>query len=65
MLNLRVDDLDGMLALMRERGIEIMKVFDPEPNGRFAHIQGPDGMKISSGSRRKTIRTTRIMITAG
>jgi predicted enzyme related to lactoylglutathione lyase len=46
MLNLRVDDLDGMLALMRERGVEITKVFDPDPNGRFAHIISPDGIKI-------------------
>jgi catechol 2,3-dioxygenase-like lactoylglutathione lyase family enzyme len=46
MLNLRVDDLDGMLAVLRERGVEITKVFDPEPNGRFAHVAGPDGIKI-------------------
>ena len=46
MLNLRVDDLDGMLELLRSRGVEILKVLPPEPNGRFAHVMGPDGIKI-------------------
>jgi lactoylglutathione lyase len=46
MLNLRVDDLDGMLAALKERGVEVVKVFDPEPNGRFAHVKGPDGMVL-------------------
>src|SRR5262245_15520037 len=27
MLNLRVDDLDGMLALLRSRGVEVIKIF--------------------------------------
>ena len=44
MINFRVDDLDGMLARLRERQIEIVKIFDPEPNGRFAHVRGPDGL---------------------
>jgi len=44
MINFRVDDLDGMLAKLRRREIEIVKVFDPEPNGRFAHVRGPDGL---------------------
>lgn len=46
MLNLRVDDLDGMLEQLRARGVEVVKVFDPEPNGRFAHVVGPDGIQI-------------------
>ena len=46
MLNLRVDDLDGMLAELRGRGVEVLKVMDPDPHGRFAHIMGPDGIKI-------------------
>jgi len=46
MLNLRVDDLEGMLAMLRDRGVEVVKRFDPEPNGRFAHVKGPDGMVI-------------------
>lgn len=44
MLNLRVDDLDAMLELLRGRGVQVVKVFDPEP--KFAHVKGPDGMVI-------------------
>ena len=44
MINFRVDDLDGMLERLRARKVEIVKVFDPEPNGRFAHVRGPDGL---------------------
>jgi lactoylglutathione lyase len=46
MLNFRVDDLDGVLAMLRDKGVEVVKTFDPEPNGRFAHVKGPDGMVI-------------------
>jgi catechol 2,3-dioxygenase-like lactoylglutathione lyase family enzyme len=46
MVNLRVDDLDGMLAQLAERGITPLKIFPPEPNGRFAHVMGPDGIKL-------------------
>jgi lactoylglutathione lyase len=46
MVNLRVDDMDGMLELLRGRGVEVIKVFEPDAFGRFAHIAGPDGMKI-------------------
>jgi predicted enzyme related to lactoylglutathione lyase len=46
MINLRVDDLDAMLARVRERGVEVIHVFEPDPHGRFAHIAGPDGLTI-------------------
>lgn len=46
MLNFRVDDLEGMLRMLAERGVEVVKRFDAEPNGRFAHVKGPDGMVI-------------------
>lgn len=46
MLNFRVDDLDGVLAQLESRGVEVVKRFDPEPNGRFAHVKGPEGMVI-------------------
>jgi predicted enzyme related to lactoylglutathione lyase len=46
MINLRVDDLDGVLADLRARGVEIIKVLDPDPFGRFAHVMGPDGIKL-------------------
>lgn len=45
MVNFRVDDLDGMLAQLAERGIVPTKVFPPDANGRFAHVMGPDGVK--------------------
>lgn len=46
MLNLRVDNLDEILAAMKARGIEPVRMFDPEPNGRFAHVMAPGGLKI-------------------
>lgn len=46
MFNLMVDDLDAMLARCAAEGVEPVKVFPPEPNGRFAHIMDPDGRKI-------------------
>jgi predicted enzyme related to lactoylglutathione lyase len=46
MVNLVVDDLDAMLARCREHGVEPVKLFPEEANGRFAHIMDPDGRKI-------------------
>jgi lactoylglutathione lyase len=46
MINFRVDDLDGMLTMLRKKGVEIVKVHPPEPNGRFAHVRGPDGLVL-------------------
>jgi predicted enzyme related to lactoylglutathione lyase len=46
MLNLMVDDLDATLARCAEHGIEPIKLFPDEGNGRFAHVMGPDGLKI-------------------
>ena len=46
MLNLVVDDLDGMLARAKTHGVEPVKMFPEEMNGRFAHILDPEGHKI-------------------
>ena len=46
MFNLMVDDLAGVLARCKREGVEPVKVFDDEPNGRFAHIMDPEGHKI-------------------
>jgi predicted enzyme related to lactoylglutathione lyase len=46
MLNLAVDDLDGVLARAKAHGVEPVKTFPDEPNGRFAHIVDPEGTKI-------------------
>ena len=45
MINLAVDDLDGILASCAEHGVEVT-VLPDEPNGRFAHVIDPDGTKI-------------------
>ncbi|MXP46084.1 VOC family protein [Altererythrobacter luteolus] len=45
MINLRVDDLDGFTALLKERGVEILDSAD-EGYGKFAWILDPDGIKI-------------------
>ena len=45
MINLRVDDLDGMIALLEGKGIEILGRQD-EDYGRFAWIMDPDGVKV-------------------
>ena len=45
MINLRVDDLDGMLAELEGKGIEILGRQD-EDYGNFAWILDCDGIKI-------------------
>lgn len=46
MINLAVDDLEGMLARCKAHGVEPVKMFPDEPNGRFAQIIDPEGLKI-------------------
>lgn len=46
MFNLMVDDLDGILARAKSEGVEPIKMFPDEMNGRFAHIMDPEGRKI-------------------
>ena len=45
MINLRVDDLDGMIADLKGKGIAILGRQDEE-YGRFAWILDPDGIKV-------------------
>jgi len=45
MINLRVDDLDGMISDLEAKGIEILGRQD-EVYGRFAWILDPDGIKV-------------------
>jgi predicted enzyme related to lactoylglutathione lyase len=45
MINLAVDDLEGVLASCAKHGVEA-KVLPDEPNGRFAHIVDPEGNKF-------------------
>ena len=46
MVNFAVDDLDGFLARLEAKGVEIVKRDDSDPNGRFAWILDPDDTKI-------------------
>jgi predicted enzyme related to lactoylglutathione lyase len=46
MFNLVVDDLDGVLARCKTHGVEPVKLFPDEFNGRFAHIIDLEGRKI-------------------
>jgi predicted enzyme related to lactoylglutathione lyase len=45
MINLRVDDLDGLIADLEAKGVEILGRQD-EDYGRFAWILDCDGVKI-------------------
>ena len=46
MINLRVSDLDGLLAKLRSDGIEIAREEEMEGVGRFARIHDPEGNPI-------------------
>jgi predicted enzyme related to lactoylglutathione lyase len=49
MINFRVDDLDGMIAQLREAGIEVETrpdEWDSPETGRFARIHDPEGNQI-------------------
>jgi len=43
MLNLRVDDLDGVLARLRAAGDRVLERREDAPNGRFGYALDPDG----------------------
>ncbi|MFM7377885.1 MAG: VOC family protein [Erythrobacter sp.] len=45
MINLRVDGLDGFVAGLRAKGVEILGQAD-EGYGKFAWLLDPDGVKI-------------------
>jgi glyoxylase I family protein len=45
MLNFRVRDLDKMAAQLQAAGIEI-KIYPPDPTGKFARVHDPEGNPI-------------------
>jgi catechol 2,3-dioxygenase-like lactoylglutathione lyase family enzyme len=45
MINYAVDDMDALLARLREKGVEILKR-DDDANGRFAWVLDPEGNKV-------------------
>jgi predicted enzyme related to lactoylglutathione lyase len=46
MINYRVDDLEALLAQLREAGVTIVKGPETHENGSFAWILDPDGNKL-------------------
>ena len=46
MINYRVDNLDEMLAQLRDNGVTIVKGPEADDNGRFAWIMDPDENKV-------------------
>jgi len=46
MINYRIDDLDGLVANLREAGIELVGGPDEDDNGKFAWVMDPDGNKV-------------------
>ncbi len=45
MINLRVDDLDGFVGQLKEKGVDILDSVD-EGYGKFAWLLDPNGVKI-------------------
>ncbi|WP_379551403.1 VOC family protein [Qipengyuania sp. DGS5-3] len=45
MINLRVDDLDGMVTQLKDKGIDVLDSVD-EGYGKFAWLLDPNGVKI-------------------
>ncbi|MEO8112817.1 MAG: VOC family protein [Phenylobacterium sp.] len=46
MVNLIVDDLDGVLSRAKAEGVEAIGREDADPSGRFAWIIDPAGLKL-------------------
>lgn len=43
MLNLRVDDLDGLLAKLREKNVTVLDRGENTEDGKFGYVVDPDG----------------------
>lgn len=46
MINYRVEDLDALLAALKEAGVEILREAQDTPYGKFAAIKDPEGNGI-------------------
>lgn len=46
MVNFRVADLEGLVAALKEEGVEVVGGIAQEANGKFAWILDPEGNKI-------------------
>jgi predicted enzyme related to lactoylglutathione lyase len=54
MLDFAVDDLDAILARLEAKGVKILKRDDSDPDGRFAWILDPDGVKLELWQPKKS-----------
>ena len=46
MINYRVEDLDSLVAALKQAGVEILREIEDTPFGRFAAIKDPEGNGI-------------------
>ena len=46
MMNYRVEDLDGLLDALKEKGVEILNEVQEYEYGRFVHIRDGDGLAV-------------------
>lgn len=46
MINFRVDDLDAMRAMLKERGVTVVDEIEEGDYGRFGWILDPEGNRI-------------------
>ena len=46
MMNFRVDDLDGLVAALKDEGIDVIGDIEQHENGKFAWIMDPEGRKV-------------------
>lgn len=46
MINYRVEDLEGLVKLLKEEGVEVVDEIASYDYGKFVHIMDPEGNKI-------------------
>lgn len=46
MINYRIDNMDEMVAQLKNNGVEILKGPESHENGKFAWIMDPEGNKV-------------------
>ena len=46
MINYRVDDLEGLVKVLKEEGVEMLDEIESFEYGKFVHLLDPEGNKI-------------------
>jgi catechol 2,3-dioxygenase-like lactoylglutathione lyase family enzyme len=46
MINYRVDNLERLVAQLREQGVTVLDAIDQQEYGKFCHVMDPEGNKI-------------------